>query len=74
MAQETISYDSNTNYEGNDITVGFNPRYLLDVLSLAPNNDIKIYLADSFSPILIQFVKNEKNNIHADFVIMPVKV
>lgn len=60
------------NYEGdNELIIGFNPKYILDVLhAINKNPNIEFYFNDSFSPTLIKINSNSSEN----FVIMPVKV
>ncbi|MGV2432237.1 MAG UNVERIFIED_CONTAM: hypothetical protein LVQ98_02385 [Rickettsiaceae bacterium] len=71
LAHEIILINNdNIKYNGNEVTIGFNPKYLLDVLSALGEDEITIMLADSFSPALIK----SKNYPGANFVIMPVKV
>jgi len=57
-------------YTGNQVTIGLNPRYVLDVLSALGNDEIMIMLADGFAPALIKSLERPEG----DFVVMPVKV
>ena len=57
-------------YTGNQVTIGLNPRYVLDVLSALGNDEIIVMLADGFAPALIKSVERPEG----DFVVMPVKV
>jgi len=57
-------------YSGNQVTIGLNPRYVLDVLSALGNDEIIVMLADGFAPALIKSVEHPEG----DFVVMPVKV
>lgn len=52
------------------ITIGFNPKYLSDVLNIVKSDKVELYFNDSFSPALIKIPENSDDN----FVIMPVKV
>lgn len=71
LAHEVIPIDGkNLKYEGSEITIGFNPKYLLDILSTVGEDEISIMLNDGFSPALIK----SKNYPGANFVVMPVKV
>jgi len=71
LAHEIIPIDgSNLKYEGNQITIGFNPKYLLDILSAVGDDEITILFLDGSSPALIK----SKNHPGANFVVMPVKV
>lgn len=71
LAHEIIPIDGKKlRYDGSEITIGFNPKYLLDILSAVGDDEISIMLADGFSPVLIK----SKNYPGANFVVMPVKV
>lgn len=71
LAHEIIPISGKSiQYDGGQITIGFNPKYLLDVLSAVGDDEVTIKLSDGFSPALIK----SKNYPGADFVIMPVKV
>jgi len=58
------------NFSGADVTIGFNPKYISDVLSALGEKQVEIYLKDAFSPVLIKTTVNPNDS----FVIMPVKV
>jgi DNA polymerase-3 subunit beta len=63
--------DNPCTYSGaEELTIGFNPKYLLDVLGTIKSSKIEIHFNDSFSPVLIKAVDSPSDN----FVIMPVKV
>ena len=75
MANESIPFsteskESYCSFSGNDITIGFNPRYIMDVLGTLKEEQVQIYLNDTSSPVLIKTLENPKDN----FVVMPVKV
>ncbi len=71
LAHEVIPIDNKLlTYKGNQITIGFNPKYLLDVLLALGEDELTIMLSDGFSPALIK----SKNYPGANFVVMPVKV
>ncbi|GAB4162758.1 MAG: DNA polymerase III subunit beta [Rickettsiaceae bacterium] len=57
------------NYSGPDVSIGFNSRYLSDVLFAIHEPLAEIYFKDSFSPILIKPSTESKDC----FVVMPVK-
>ena len=73
-ASETLKYSEEDsdfcNFSGSDVSIGFNPRYISDVLSALSENQVEIYFKDAFSPVLIKTVENPNDN----FVVMPVKV
>ena len=54
-AKEKIILDDEKGYSytGNDITIGFNPKYLLDALKACSFSNIKIKVHNSMSPIII---------------------
>ena len=58
------------NYNSEDLTVGFNSRYLLDIASEIQDKKLIMNLNDSVSPVLIQD-NSDKNSY---FVIMPMKI
>jgi DNA polymerase III subunit beta len=57
-------------YSGNDLTISFNSRYLIDIASEIKDKDLKINLKDPVSPVLIED-KSDKNSY---YVIMPMKI
>ena len=65
-AHETIEID----YKGPDLTVGFNARYLLDVLSLIHDEGITIELSDDLSPAVVKPLE-EKGFLA---VVMPMRI
>ncbi|MEY3197323.1 MAG: polymerase beta chain [Pseudomonadota bacterium] len=70
LANEVIQINgSDIKYSGNQVTIGFNPRYILDVLSTV-SGEVTVFLADSFSPALLKSSEHPNTN----FVVMPVKV
>ena len=71
LANEVIKIDNEKIlYQGNQITIGLNPRYVLDVLSILGSDTIEFKLSDSFAPALIKSLDRP----NGDFVVMPVKV
>lgn len=73
-ASETLKFseesDNFCNFSGSEVNIGFNPKYIIDVLSAISENQVDIYFKDAFSPVLIKTIENPNDN----FVIMPVKV
>jgi DNA polymerase-3 subunit beta len=57
-------------YEGEEMSIGFNPKYLLDVLKNLNDNEIDILFNTSLDPILIKPALFEKDK----YLIMPMKV
>jgi DNA polymerase-3 subunit beta len=65
-ANEELSVD----YKGEEITIGFNSRYLMDVLTAMDRPNITLELSDSLSPCLI----TEEGDEHYKCVVMPMRV
>lgn len=71
FAEEKIKLsDFNYTYQGDKITIGFNPRYLLDVFKTVGEHSVDIFLKDELSSILITTEKKPKTK----FVVMPLKI
>jgi DNA polymerase-3 subunit beta len=56
--------------DGEDITIGFNSRYLNDALKAIDDEDIMIYLKDNVSPCIIKSVDGEDYL----YLILPVRI
>lgn len=55
--------------EGDNIIIGFNPKFIMDVLRVIDDEDIYIYLKDANSPCII------KDDMHSFiYVILPVNI
>ncbi len=70
-------YDEiNIDKEGDDITIGFNCRLLLEALRAADGEKIKIYLNSPLMSIIIDPVKGEEDSLEENFLYMvcPVKM
>ncbi|HET8563537.1 MAG TPA: DNA polymerase III subunit beta [Candidatus Binatia bacterium] len=65
-ASEELGVD----YKGEAITIGFNSRYLMDVLTAMDRANIALELNDSLSPCLI----TEEGDDHYKCVVMPMRV
>ncbi len=65
-AQETLDAD----YEGEEILIGFNARYCLDVLNILDEPQVRIELKDPLSPGIIQPIEQEGYI----YVAMPMRV
>ncbi len=65
-AEETLAVD----YEGQDLEIGFNVNYLLDVLSILNSDVVRIILSDANSSALVQgYDEND-----ALYVVMPMRM
>ena len=70
-ARESLSLSDKVQYNSEEsLVIGFNPGYLLDVLSVIESEQAILEFQGQFSPVLI---RNSDNN-DSIFVIMPVKV
>lgn len=65
-ANEELSID----YKGESISIGFNSRYLMDVLMAMDGTNITLELNDSLSPCLVK----EEGNDNYKCVVMPMRV
>lgn len=65
-AEESIDME----YDGPEVEIGFNARYIRDVLGVMHGSTVRINLKDGLSPILL---KEEEDSI-ANFVIMPMRI
>ena len=66
----TASEDLNINYEGDEIEIGFNSKYIMDIVNNLEDIEISILLKDSTSPIIAK----ENSNTDLVYVLMPMRV
>ncbi len=57
-------------YTGDELTVAFNPAFLLDGLDVAPGEDVTLQTIDSLKPAVLRCPGNE----HFLYLLMPVRV
>ena len=57
-------------FEGNLIEIGFNFRYLLDILNEIKGDSVRLLLADSASPTILK----DESDVSATYVLMPMRV
>ncbi len=57
-------------YNSNDVIISFNSKYLIDIASEIEDENLKMNLKDSISPVLIED-NSDKNSF---YVIMPMKI
>ena len=57
-------------YDGEDLTIGFNSKYLIDIASEIEDKNLTFSLKNSTSPVLV-FDNSDKNSF---YVIMPMKI
>ena len=58
-----------TQYQGNEVEIGFNSRYLLDVIGQVDKDELLMKFKDGNSPALV-----EAENFDSVYVIMPVRI
>jgi DNA polymerase-3 subunit beta len=66
VATEEVPAD----YSADGLEIGFNARYLLDILSEIDGDTVEVHLADAAAPTLLR--ENDKSN--ALYVLMPMRV
>ena len=60
----------NVNYNGDEIEIGFNSKYIMDIVNNLQDKEISINLKDSSSPIIAL----ENSNTNLVYVLMPMRV
>lgn len=65
-AEETVSVD----YQGENLEIGFNVSYLVDVMTVLSGDQVKINLSDSNSSALIE----ESDDSDSQYVVMPMRL
>lgn len=73
QATETIEYNGDNHYQGENLSIGFNPKYWNDIFSAINQEKIKVAINDYSMPILVTPIDNGEN-VDCSFVIMPVKI
>lgn len=67
---EEANVELEAQYTGDEIEIGFNVNYMLDVLNVSSSEQVNISLQDSNSSCLVQFPDDE----HSKYVIMPMRL
>ena len=67
---EEADVELEAEYNGDDIEIGFNVNYMLDVLNVSNSEQVHISLQDSNSSCLVQFPDDE----YSKYVIMPMRL
>jgi len=62
--------DIQSTYQGKEIEIGFNSRYIMDILNNLNEDEIQISFQDNSSPIIAK----EKSNPDLIYVLMPMRV
>ena len=68
--QEEAEDEMEIHYSGDELIIGFNVGYLIEVLNVIDTNDVSIELSDSNSSCLIQNTDSDRNR----YVIMPMRL
>ena len=69
--QETAEEEIRIGYAKEDLDIGFNVNYLLDILNIVERGDVVLTFSDSDSSILVTEVENQ---IDSAFVVMPIRL
>jgi DNA polymerase III subunit beta len=69
-ARECIKFGSRFSYQGEEMVIGFNPRYLLDVMRALEKADAEVVFGGALSPVLIR----PQEASSSCFIVMPIKV
>ncbi|MEE9452684.1 MAG: DNA polymerase III subunit beta [Gammaproteobacteria bacterium] len=68
--QEEAEEELDIEYAGSALEIGFNVDYLIDILGVVPQGDVRLFFADPSSSLLIKSLHNEQ----ALYVVMPMKL
>ena len=68
VGQANESVDAS--YSGDELTVAFNPQFLLDGLDVAPGEDVTLHTIDSLKPVVLRSPGDE----NFLYLLMPVRV
>ncbi len=66
----TATEDVIISYNGEKLEIGFNSKYIMDIVNNLEDEEISIYFKDGSSPIIAQ----EKTNPNLVYVLMPMRV
>ena len=70
VENSTATEDINLNYQGDEFEIGFNSKYIMDIVNNLEDEIISIDLKDGSSPIIAK----EKSNSNLVYVLMPMRV
>ncbi|MES9846588.1 MAG: DNA polymerase III subunit beta [Candidatus Sedimenticola sp. PURPLELP] len=68
--QEEAEEQLEINYEGEELVIGFNVGYLIEVLSVIDTDEVKLLLSDANSSCLIQNADTDESR----YVVMPMRL
>jgi len=63
----------NISYAGEETTVSFNPRFILDPLRYISQDKLKLEFRDDMSPGVFRVLESEKSDISILCVVMPIR-
>ena len=66
----TATEDIKADYKGEELEIGFNSKYIMDILDNLEESEISLSFGNNSTPMLVQ----EKSNSHNVFVLMPMRV
>ena len=66
----SASEDLTISYQGEEIEIGFNSKYIMDIVNNLDDTEISINLKNNTSPVIAQ----EKSNNNLVYVLMPMRV
>ena len=66
----TATEDIDAKYDGHEIEIGFNSKYIMDILDSLEGDEIEILFNDNSTPIIAQ----EKTSSDIIYVLMPMRV
>ncbi len=66
----TATEDLNLSYDGDEFEIGFNSKYIMDIVNNLEDETISLYLKDSSSPIIAK----EESQSKLVYVLMPMRV
>ena len=69
-AQESVDVD----YQGEQLEIGFNVGYLLDVLNAVDEEAVRLSLTDANSSSLIEASTDKEQATTAKYVVMPMRL
>ena len=64
-----LNEDIEIEKEGNDLTIGFNPKFVLDALKAIDDDEVTLYFINSISPV---YIKDEKET--CIYMILPINL
>lgn len=69
-AQEFVDIE----YAGNELEIGFNVSYLLDVMSVIESETISLRLSDANSSSLLSAAGSDEDSVQSRYVVMPMRL